>query len=329
MCQGRRLLIQAESELAARQISKVYLLVGFIMTSRSVLGRPRRTKVYDCNFSAGERYYRPVVDSLDRKTTGSSATPERTIRSNLLADSEPEPVTVRRRTPRVDDDIDYEDTPRRKVNSALMDEYDSIFENRNRAIRGEKTKTTSSTLRSLEDEADREITSYLKRIQDNRPAKPSFEDEFESAVTPRNSKRRQLVDFQEKLLDTVGIQKSSQALEEDSFFKKRTFKITSEDDEEAPSLTKWTAIKARNGVDAESDDYGAAAARARKTRNRLQDLDNEIEELSNRSAAREKRVAQLRAFVKENEANAASESSVSTRVVQKASVRSEKKTVTF
>jgi hypothetical protein len=59
------------------------------------------------------------------------------------------------------------------------------------------------------------------------------------------------------------------------------------------------------------------------------DLDNEIEELAGRSAAREKRAAQLRALVKENEANAAESIASGSRVIQRATMRAEKKTVTF
>ncbi|GLH05225.1 Uncharacterized protein GBIM_10830 [Gryllus bimaculatus] len=32
--------------------------------------RTRRTKVYDCNYDIGQRYYKPVVDDLDRKYSG-------------------------------------------------------------------------------------------------------------------------------------------------------------------------------------------------------------------------------------------------------------------
>ncbi|KAJ9597209.1 hypothetical protein L9F63_011931, partial [Diploptera punctata] len=306
----------------------------FKMSSRSVLGRPRRTKVYDCNFTAGERYYKPVVDSLDRKG-GASSSPDRggisSLRSNLLAEAEAEPVSFRRRTPRIDDDYEI-DEPRRKANSALMDEYDSIFENRHRSVRSERSPNRS--IRTLEDEADKEISSYLKRMQEKRVARKTYEDEFEAAVTPRDSKRRHPIDFQEKLLDTIGlknadVERATNAIENDSFFKKRTLKITTEEDEEAPSFTKWTALKSRAQEDGESEDFGSAAARARRTRNRIKDLDAEMEELTNKTAAREKRVAQLRAFLKDTEDNGAESSMQSSRVVQKATVRSEKKTVTF
>ncbi|XP_069688402.1 uncharacterized protein [Periplaneta americana] len=322
---------QRGPEQRVRALQRLALLIE--MTSRSVLGRPRRTKVYDCNFTAGERYYRPVVDSLDRRTPGGFSSPDSasfpSLRATLSAEEPPRP---RRPTPRLDDDFEVEE-PRRKAKTALMDEYDSIFENRGRALRGERATRgeRERTLRDLEDEADQEISSYLRRVRETRPARPTLEDEFESEVTPRGSKRRPMIDFQEKLLDTVGlknsdIDKARSAIEDDAFFKRRTLKVTDEEDEGAPSLTKWTSLARRGQLNGdEGSDTGAAAARARKTRSRLADLNAEIEELAGRTAAREKRVAQLRALVQENEANAA----VEARVVQKTSVRTEKKSVTF
>jgi hypothetical protein len=297
-------------------------------SGRSVLGRPRRTKVYDCNYTAGERYYRPVVESLDRKNRPSARiTPDNfsALRSSLAAEEFDSP-NLRRPPPRLDDDYDVEE-PRRNANSALIDEFDSIFENRNRSLRGERSPNRS--LRSAEDETDQEISSFFKRAREARPARTTLEEEYEAEVTPRGSKRRPVVDFQEKLLDSVGVDKARLAIEDDPFFKKRTLRVTSEDDEEAPSLTKWTSLKRRSLLDGDSEDFGSAAARARQSRSRLRDLDAEIEELADRSAAREKRVAQLRALVKENEANASESSVASSRVVQRAAVRSEKKTVTF
>jgi hypothetical protein len=288
--------------------------------------------VYDCNYTAGERYYKPVVDSLDRKYSGRISASDRlpTLRSTLSAD-EFETPTFRQQTPRLDDDFDIEE-PRRRPNSALLDEFDSIFENRNRSLRGERSPNRN--LRELEDEADQEISSYFKRVRETRPARPALQDEFETEVTLRGSKRRPIIDFQEKLLDSVGVKNSDLdnarlATQDDAFFKKRTLRVTSEDDEEAPSLTKWTALNRRSLLDGETEDFGSAAARARKSRSRLQDLDAEIEELAGRSAAREKRAAQLRALVQENEANAADSSVTSSKVVQKATVRAEKKTVKF
>lgn len=38
--------------------------------SRAGLRGPRRTRVYDCNYNAGEKYYRPALDNLDRKYYG-------------------------------------------------------------------------------------------------------------------------------------------------------------------------------------------------------------------------------------------------------------------
>lgn len=38
--------------------------------SRAGLRGARRTRVYDCNYNAGEKYYKPALDNLDRKYYG-------------------------------------------------------------------------------------------------------------------------------------------------------------------------------------------------------------------------------------------------------------------
>jgi hypothetical protein len=284
--------------------------------------------VYDCNYTAGERYYKPVVESLDRKNRpGARITPDNftTLRSGLAAEDFEVP-TLRRPPSILDEDFDVQE-PRRNASSALIDEFDSIFENRNRSFRGERSPNRN--LRSVDDETDQEISSYFKRARETRPVRATLEEEYEAEVTPRGSKRRPVVAFQEKLLESVGVDNARLAIQDDPFFKKRTLRVTSEDDEEAPSLTKWSSLNRRSQLDGDTEDFGSAAARARQSRSRLRDLDAEIEELAGRSAARDKRAAQLRALVKENEANAAESSVTSSRVVQKAAVRAEKKTVTF
>lgn len=38
--------------------------------SRAGLRGARRTRVYDCNYNAGQNYYKPALDNLDRKLYG-------------------------------------------------------------------------------------------------------------------------------------------------------------------------------------------------------------------------------------------------------------------
>lgn len=50
---------------------------------RTLLSRPR-TRVYDCNYNIGEGYYKPMMDHLDRKYYGSSATPVKPVNKSSL-----------------------------------------------------------------------------------------------------------------------------------------------------------------------------------------------------------------------------------------------------
>ncbi|KAJ8897121.1 hypothetical protein PR048_002467 [Dryococelus australis] len=279
------------------------------MSSRPILSRPRRTKVYDCNYDMGERYYRPVVDGLDRKYTGGRlSTPP--VDSDLLQSTLPRrPLLLE----------EHEDSlPRsRRPASALLNEYDAIFDSRGRAL-GSGGPPTS---RQWEDDADQEFTASLKRIKDSRAAsRASFREEVESVS-------RRADTFSDKLLGSMGLKTpaSSGTLDDDPFFKRRTLKVATSEELDDPSLTKWTALKsgARREVDTEL--AGAAQARASKSRARLADLDAEMEDMAQRSAAREKRAANLRALMAEAEAIGSDQETSSIRV---RAVKTEKK-VTF
>lgn len=123
----------------------------------------------------------------------------------------------------------------------------------------------------------------------------------------------------DKILESVGIGQSEingarRALQENE---ERTEKRIARRINEDNALTKWTVMK--------SDDESAAAQRAKVSRARLSDLEDEMSELNERTAAREKRAARLRALV------ADSETTDTTLSSSKITVRAEreKKQVTF
>lgn len=97
----------------------------------------------------------------------------------------------------------------------------------------------------------------------------------------------------DKILESVGIGQSEVSgarralIDNEERTEKRISRRLKEEDN---SLTKWSAIK---NVDEES----AAAQRAKVSRARLSDLEDEMSELNERTAAREKRAARLRALV--------------------------------
>lgn len=138
--------------------------------------------------------------------------------------------------------------------------------------------------------------------------------DFENSVANLENRMR----ISDKILETAGIAQSEKSssrramIENEDRTEKRIARRLKEDDS---SLTKWTALK---GVDEES----AAAQRAKVTRARLSDLEDEMSELSERSAAREKRAARLRALVADTDSDVSS---------TKITIRSEKekKQVTF
>lgn len=251
--------------------------------------RTRRTKVYDCNYNIGERYYKPTLDSLDRKYSGRPESSSST----------------------------FDESPSLRA-SKLFNDIESVKAN--------GTSNRASLLRDDEDDFDEEINSTLKRIKAARAQRSTeIEDELDNFASRKNEMKKR-INMSEKLLDSVGInEKSQQSLEDDIFFKKRTLRSNDDEDD---TFSKWTQIKPASKVlkDAEdSADELAAIARARKSRARLADIDAEMEELAERGVAREKRVAGLKALVADTEE--ASQVRVSKRVSVKSTT--EKKQVSF
>ncbi|XP_059045915.1 uncharacterized protein LOC131841608 [Achroia grisella] len=258
----------------------------------SRLGRTRRTRVYDCNYNKGESYYRPVLDRLDGKG----------------------PIT---RTPEADRDRIRADVENR-IRNALDEtetQHDELFDSRGgRAQRG---RPLSSAFE--EDELSEDITESLKRLRAGKKTSRFAEDiDFENAVA--NIENR--VKISDKILESVGIGQSEisgarRALQENE---ERTEKRIARRLNEENSLTKWTALK--------SDDESAAALRAKASRARLSDLEDEMTELNERSAAREKRAARLRALVADSDTIDSNTTAVS---ASKITIRAEreKKQVTF
>ncbi|XP_068618437.1 uncharacterized protein [Battus philenor] len=253
----------------------------------SRVGRGRRTRVYDCNYNKGESYYRPVLDRLDGKL----------------------PVAREPDRDRLRSDVES------RIKSALDDieaPADELFDSRGaRAQRGRPISTAFE-----DDDINDEITESLKRLRASKKTSRFTDDlDFENSVSNLENRIR----ISDKILETVGIGQSEvsgarRALQENE---ERTEKRIARRLNEENALTKWTALKS---VDEES----AAAQRAKATRARLTDLEDEMTELSERSAAREKRAARLRALVADADAD-------TTVAATKVTIRAEreKKQVTF
>lgn len=258
----------------------------------SRVGRTRRTRVYDCNFNKGESYYRPVLDRLDGKVPAPRA-------------EEPDRDRIR------------SDVENHRIKSAFNDieapAADDLFDSR--GARVQRGRPLSSAFEN--EELSEDITESLKRLRASKKASRFAEDiEFDSNVSNLENRIR----ISDKILDSVGIGKSEvsgarRALQENE---ERTEKRIARRINEDGALTKWTALN-------KSDDEVAAISRAKATRARLTDLEDEMNELSEKTAARERRAARLRALVADNEC---SESTVASSKVTIRAER-EKKQVSF
>ncbi|XP_041987073.1 uncharacterized protein LOC121738875 [Aricia agestis] len=254
----------------------------------SRVGRGRRTRVYDCNYNKGESYYRPVLDRLDGKVPVSREPDKDRIRS------------------------DVEGRIRSHLEDFEAQSTDEFFDSRGaRASRG---KPLSSAFE--DDDLSEEITESLKRLRAGKKASRFAEDiDFENTVSSIENRMK----ISDKILDSVGIGQSDmssarRALKENE---ERTEKrIARRINDE--SLTKWSAIK-------EYDEETDASRRAKATRARLTDLEDEMTELNERSAAREKRAARLRALVADSDFE--DTTVAASKVTMKA--EREKKQVTF
>ncbi|CAG9781838.1 unnamed protein product [Diatraea saccharalis] len=253
----------------------------------SRVGRTRRTRVYDCNYNKGESYYRPVLDRLDGKVPVAREPDRERIRGEVES----------------------------RIKSALDDieaPHDDFFDSR--GARAQRGRPLSSAFE--EDELSEDITESLKRLRAGKKSSRFAEDiDFENTVSNIENRMR----ISDKILESVGVGQSEmsgarRALQDNE---ERTEKRIARRLNEENSLTKWTALN--------RDDESAAAQRARATRARLTDLEDEMTELSEKSAAREKRAARLRALVADSDA------SESTLAASKITVRAEreKKQVTF
>lgn len=271
--------------------------------------RRPRTKVYDCNFNIGESYYRPVMESLDRKHSG------RVDPVTPLGERESTPSG---RLSKLLGERDHEGTPSSRA-SKLFSELET-----------NGVDLSKSRARALVDDddaaIDAEFEDTLKRIKAARAQRNAdLEEEFNSFASKKK------IDVSDHLLDSVGLNnKTQKAIEDDVYFKRKSAarKRYEEDDEGA--VTKWTAVRPGARAMQEAEEDSGAMARARKSKARIQDIDAELEELASKGAARQKRIQDLRALMAEDETSSSSASS-SVKVTKRISVKSssEKKQVSF
>ncbi|XP_065219443.1 uncharacterized protein LOC135844960 [Planococcus citri] len=239
---------------------------------RTLLSRPR-TRVYDCNYNIGEKYYKPMVDQLDRKYSGTSSLPSFTT----------PPFTSRIRD---DDDFPSISTRRPSPFSSATSDFESSLSERRSRLNGET--------RSLEDDLEDEIVSSMKKLKVLRAAKAaSVEEELNPPTSILNGfPKHKRLNLTEKILDSVGVNGKLQDSLEEEILKKRTIKVPSLFDDD--KFTKWTAMREPSINDTVES---SAAARARQSRARLADIESEIDAVTQKGLAREKRLNNLKALI--------------------------------
>lgn len=279
------------------------------MSSRTILSRPR-TRVYDANYNIGESYYKSALDRLDRKYSGRPMTPPRQSATPSIAQE----IAERHAAAFADDDL-Y--SARERASKRITDEH--IFDNRLNRQRA---------VDIYENGLDDETSATLSRIRKNK--KVSLIDDLDLESTSNNLKTHRLLDRSEKILDSVGISDARRAgYDEDVTVKRRSLRVSAYADDGAVStegLTKWTPISPpEEMVGRES----SASLRARQSRDRLNDIEEEMALMAEKQQAREKRLARLKALVAEND----EEGDFGSEAVQAKSIsisaRSEKKSVHF
>lgn len=119
---------------------------------RTLLSRPR-TKVYDCNYNIGEKYYKPMVEQLDRKYSGTNFTPS--FNKPLFNDV----------GTRIRDEEDFL-TSRRSL--PFVNDFETSTE---------QLKKFTNDTRNFKDDLEDEIANSIRKLKVTRVAKTSSEND--------------------------------------------------------------------------------------------------------------------------------------------------------
>jgi len=251
------------------------------MSSRR-FSRPR-TRIYDVNYNIGNSYYQPTIDRLDRKVLGRPISPA-PRQSSVPAD-----LLERHERAFADEDLD---TARSRASKRISEA--NAFDVRS---------SISKALEMVGNDMDEETALKLQRIRANK--KVSVIDDIDLDQTMNNIKARRIKDRAEQMLDSVGISTIDNTERNkklnDITYTRRALKVTVDQSggQETGDSVKWT--KFDGGMSAALDDSiaNAAALRAKKSRARLSELEDEMAEMAEKSQVRERRAARLRQMVSE------------------------------
>ncbi|CAD6227330.1 GSCOCG00011985001-RA-CDS [Cotesia congregata] len=259
--------------------------------SRPILSRPR-TRVYDCNYDKGESYYKPMMDHLDRKYSARPLFPES---RGSFADE----IAARRsdigsrnlsgsRNGISNSDLDYESPrPKKQVSHSFYgrtqdddhdDNEETVYD-----IWGQRTNRLK-----LRNDVSNEIASATQRFKDQAT---NLSQNTDHTSELKHSIQQQFYNIEDKVSKNFKYSR-----DDNNFipFQRYSDNMLECKREHIPP-TKWSKL-----VTPDSDTCSNATIRVRQTKARLEDLENEIEELAERQAQRERRAVALKAFVSEN-----------------------------
>lgn len=143
------------------------------------------------------------------------------------------------------------------------------------------------------------MSNTLRKIRARKSAMKVIDDVgLDNAVN--NISFNRMINKTDKLLDTVGLNERSAAriFDEEPTIRKRVsaIKFSSEDNSDSRDMARWSKVSS----DEDTTRCSAASIRAKQTRARLNDIEDEMEAMAEKTAARERRLANVRAMMAEN-----------------------------
>lgn len=262
----------------------------------SSLRGPRRTRVYDSNYNLGQSYYKPALDKLDRKYR-----PDPLESSSFTSAGPKLRFNLDDAYGGLDDDLHQ---ARSRASRAITEE--SVFDSR-----GRRTLPGIPLSSAFEDDIDEDIQDSLSRIRANRKANKAasllkdldIEDSFSKI------KRRANIDLGEKLLDVAGDDDLGTTIRSRAL--KMVSRTAAADELNEPlissksksivsSFKRSSVLNDSSILNDESID-SSASIRAKATKARLADIDSEISERNEKQLQREKRAANLKKLLAEND----------------------------
>lgn len=133
-----------------------------------------------------------------------------------------------------------------------------------------------------------QVSSSLRRLRANKKSS-RFADEMDMDSSVAGLQTRSRLGVADKILESAGVDRSERSETRRTMRVASTSTLSKEDRE---GMTRWSAVE-----------DGNAAVRARQSRARLSDLEEETTLMQQRQADRDRRAAHLRAIIAENDAD--------------------------